>query len=237
MSSGDAFYELETLAYGKLFPESLRRLRRWYGEVWPDAHELVPRVCREVREQLLAAPSLAGLLVDVSVTGRVKAATSTFRKLLRDSIKSIELVRDVVALRIVVTPADDVETLLQGVMGRAVGRAEAEALLCHGAHRQLQRMMPEVPGRMKDFIRSPKPNGYQSIHTNVRLPDGRVIEVQIRSAAMHQDAEYGVAAHHLYRATQLGGVAKSSEVVQAALQAARAPRALPLAGTTSSGSG
>eukprot|EP00966_Prymnesium_polylepis_P011530 265418-Prymnesium_polylepis.2 len=55
---GDAFYELETLAYDKLFPESLRRLRRWYSQVWPDAHDLVPRLCAQLRSQLLDAPSL-----------------------------------------------------------------------------------------------------------------------------------------------------------------------------------
>ena len=61
------------------------------------------------------------------------------------------------------------------------------------------RLWPEVPGRFKDFISSPKANGYQSIHTNVRLTDGRVLEVQLRSAAMHEKAERGAAAHGLYK--------------------------------------
>ena len=62
------------------------------------------------------------------------------------------------------------------------------------------------------------------------LPDGRIIEVQIRSAAMHENAERGVAAHHVYRASQLGGVPEIGLTqVSAALQAARLPPALPAA--------
>ena len=64
----------------------------------------------------------------------------------------------------------------------------------------------EVPGRVKDFVRNPKPNGYQSIHTTLRLPDGRLVEVQLRTRPMHERAERGSAAHHLYKggATEAG---------------------------------
>ena len=57
----------------------------------------------------------------------------------------------------------------------------------------------------QDFVTEPKPNGYQSIHTNVQLADGRVIEIQIRTRAMHERAESGSASHDEYRAQQLGG--------------------------------
>ena len=66
-------------------------------------------------------------------------------------------------------------------------------------------MWREVPGRFKDFVTRPKPNGYQSIHTNVTLADGRAVEVQIRTVAMHEHATSGAASHETYRATQLGG--------------------------------
>ncbi|KAL3907328.1 MAG: hypothetical protein SGPRY_010207 [Prymnesium sp.] len=235
---GDTFYELEALSYAKLFPESIRRLRRWYEEVWDDAHELVPRLVTELRDQLLSAPSLNGLFEDVSVTGRVKTPTSTFRKLLRDSIEDIADVRDILALRIIFTPADNVEAQLEELWGRPTSTSEADALLCHGIRCQLKRLWSEVPGRFKDFVTKPKANGYQSMHMNMLLSDGRCIEMQVRSARMHATAEYGVAAHHRYRATQLGGVAEGSERLQAALQSMLAPareaRALPFARTNSS---
>ena len=81
---------------------------------------------------------------------------------------------------------------------------EAEALICFDAYRQLIRYgLSEVPNRFKDFVTRPKPNGYQSLHTNLRLPDGRVFEVQVRTRRMHEAAEFGSAAHNAYRAAQL----------------------------------
>ena len=101
-------------------------------------------------------------------------------------------------------------------MQKEVGEAEAEALLCHCARREVLRIHTEVPGRFKDFVSRPKPNGYQSIHTNLRLPDGRVVEVQIRTAAMHAFAESGGAAHQMYRGEQLASTAEVPMLMPAA---------------------
>ena len=106
-------------------------------------------------------------------------------------------------------------------MGRPQpSEAEAEAVLVHAAYKYVRRLWQEVPGRFKDFVRSPKPNGYQSIHTNVLLQDGRLVEVQLRTAAMHERAERGSAAHHLYK----GGVTgtKQLELGHAATRAVAA---------------
>ena len=82
---------------------------------------------------------------------------------------------------------------------------------------------------LKDFVSSPKPNGYQSIHTNVRLPDGRVAEVQVRSAAMHARAEHGMAAHGLYK----GGLTEPAQLAALAEVSNRLKtRALPASGAT-----
>ena len=87
----------------------------------------------------------------------------------------------------------------------------------------------EVPGRVKDFVRNPKPNGYQSIHPTLRLPDGRLVEVQLRTRQMHERAEHGSAAHHLYKggATEAGnrelGTA-ATRAVAALLPAAESTR-------------
>ena len=230
---GGAFAELESLSYARLFPESLRRLRAWYYQVWPDAETLMPQLCGVLEQQLRTAPSLSGLLDDVEVKGRVKSVTSTFRKLLRDQVggAAADEVRDALALRVILTPADDAPEQLVAVRkasgvveleefleepssqeegggggGNRLSMHEAEALICFDAYRQLIRYgLSEVPNRFKDFVTRPKPNGYQSLHTNLRLPDGRVFEVQVRTRRMHEAAEFGSAAHNAYRAAQLGG--------------------------------
>lgn len=204
---GNAFSELETLAYAKLFPDSLRRLQRWYAHVWPDGDSLATQLQAQLEAQLMNAPSLEGMLQSVGVSARLKTVPSTFRKLLRtkQGERSIETVRDIIGLRVVLTPSADVAELLDSVLGRPVAEAEAEALLCHGAYRQVLMLWTQIPGRFKDFVTAPKPNGYQSIHANVRLADGRDVEIQIRTLAMHERATSGSASHEGYRATQLGG--------------------------------
>lgn len=208
---GSAFAELESLSYARLFPDSLRRLRKWYMQAWPDADSLIDQLCELLDGQLRIEPSLAGVVADVRVTGRVKTVTSTFRKLLRDNVGGrADGVRDALALRVVLTPTDDAAAHI-GVDG--ISPEEAEALICFGAYRAMLRVWTEVDGRFKDFVTKPKANGYQSLHTNVRLPDGRSFEVQIRTSAMHERASSGSASHNAYRAAQLGGSERTTQLL------------------------
>ena len=232
---GGPFAELESLSYASLFPESLRRLRGWYLRAWPDADTLVPELCASLEARLREAPSLGGLLGTLTISGRVKSVTSTFRKLLRDNVGGSEgeNVRDALALRVILTPAPQAAEQLGSMMRRpsALSAAEVEALVCFGVHREMLRLWPEEPGRFKDFITQPKPNGYQSLHTNVRLADGRTIEVQIRSRQMHERAEYGSASHDAYRAAQLGA-GESTSAVAPLLRGGSPAKLLPPAATS-----
>jgi GTP diphosphokinase / guanosine-3',5'-bis(diphosphate) 3'-diphosphatase len=116
-------------------------------------------------------------LQTVSIHGRVKHYYSLYKKLLRKDM-DISKVYDLVALRIVVP---DVAACYQ-VLG-----------IIHGAWKPM-------PGRIKDYIAQPKPNGYRSLHTTVFGQDGRITEIQIRDRDMHDHAEYGIAAHWRYKA-------------------------------------
>jgi len=115
----------------------------------------------------------------VQVQGRMKHLYSLYEKMQHKQI-SFDEIYDIVAFRLIV---DDSSTCYQalGVM--------------HSLYRP-------VPGRFKDYIALPKPNGYQSLHTSIIGPENHRIEIQIRSQAMHQHAEDGIAAHWIYKGKQ-----------------------------------
>ncbi|MFZ2681870.1 MAG: RelA/SpoT family protein [Patescibacteria group bacterium] len=115
---------------------------------------------------------------NVALHGRVKHCYSLHRKLLRYK-SDIGKVYDIVALRIV---TEDVPS-------------------CYAALGILHGLYTPLPGRIKDYIAQPKPNGYQSLHTSVFDEQGSVLEFQIRTQQMHEENEYGVAAHWRYKET------------------------------------
>lgn len=108
---------------------------------------------------------------------RVKGLYSLYKKYLKYK-KDIESIYDILAMRIIVDKSEDCYKVL-GII--------------HASWKPL-------PGRIKDFIARPKTNGYRSLHTTVFAGDGELVEVQIRTKEMHEEAEYGVAAHSLYKA-------------------------------------
>lgn len=113
----------------------------------------------------------------IDIHGRKKHIYSLYQKLQRPDIDGdITKIFDLVAMRIIVKDIEECYTVL-GII--------------HGLWRPL-------PGRIKDYIAQPKPNGYRSIHTTVFGPHGQIIEIQIRDEAMHEAAEYGIAAHWHY---------------------------------------
>jgi guanosine-3',5'-bis(diphosphate) 3'-pyrophosphohydrolase len=168
--------ELEDLAFRALKPAVVEDLERRLKS---------QRKAREVYiEEVIGVLSkrLADAALDCEVTGRVKDLSSIHAKMESQGI-SLDEIYDVIAFRIVIDGAqNDVYTAL-GII--------------HSIWRP-------VPGRFKDYVALPKPNGYQSLHTTVIGPYGERMEVQIRTAEMHRDAEFGIAAHWKYKEGRLG---------------------------------
>ena len=162
--------ELEDLAFAELFPDARDSILHRLRQLRRDDEGLAQRIVKEL-EATLAKAGIAA-----TITGREKSALSIWRKMQRKNV-SFEQLADIVAFRVVVDSVQDCYAAL-GVV--------------HGAYAML-------PGRFKDFISTPKPNGYRSLHTTIIGPERRKIEVQIRTAEMHEVAELGVAAHWAYK--------------------------------------
>lgn len=162
--------ELEDLSFAELNPEARESITSRLKFLRNEGKDNVDAIVKELKE------TLAEQTISAEVYGREKSPYSIWRKSQKKNI-SFEQVSDVIAFRIVVDTVEDCY--------RALG-------VIHGAY-----MM--VPGRFKDYISTPKPNGYQSLHTGVIGPERQRIEVQIRARHMHEVAEMGVAAHWQYK--------------------------------------
>jgi len=166
----DIKWEMEDLAFRFLEPDTYRQIARQLDE---------KRVQREahveqMRMQLQA--DLRGQGMDARVQGRPKHIYSIVRKM-RGKALPFEQVFDIRALRVVVPEVRD----------------------CYAALGWVHSQFAPIAEEFDDYIARPKPNGYQSLHTVVRDAQGQAIEIQIRTHAMHEHAEHGVAAHWAYK--------------------------------------
>ncbi|MED6311248.1 MAG: RelA/SpoT AH/RIS domain-containing protein, partial [Pseudomonadota bacterium] len=162
--------ELEDLAFTELNADARDSILNRLGFLREQGEDLVGQVVNEL-EQTLAAEG-----VKARVLGREKKAYSIWRKMQRRDVEFGQL-SDIVAFRIIVDNIEDCYRTL-GII-----------------HNRYQ----VVPGRFKDYISIPKPNGYSSLHTGVMGPQMQRVEVQIRTQSMHEIAELGVAAHWQYK--------------------------------------
>ncbi|MCX7356332.1 MAG: bifunctional (p)ppGpp synthetase/guanosine-3',5'-bis(diphosphate) 3'-pyrophosphohydrolase [Alphaproteobacteria bacterium] len=162
--------ELEDLAFKELTFDARESIVTRLKFLREQGGALVPKIIAHVEKTL----SEGG--VSAEVAGREKAPFSIWRKMQRKNV-TFEQLSDIMAFRILVPTLPDCY--------RALG-------LIHCAYRV-------VPERFKDYISTPKPNGYQSLHTVIIGPERQRIEVQIRTREMHQVAEYGVAAHWSFK--------------------------------------
>src|SRR5216117_3059529 len=168
--------ELEELAFKYLEPQAYDALR-----IKVDLKRRAAEGLIQTLKNTIAAKLQEAQVPVLEVDGRIKRLWSIHQKLKRQKIE-IEQVYDFIALRIITGSVKD----------------------CYGALGIIHQPWSPVPGRIKDFIAMPRPNGYQSLHTSVISEHGMPFEVQIRTMEMHRMAEEGVAAHWKYKEGRAG---------------------------------
>ncbi|SEI09785.1 RelA/SpoT family protein [Paracoccus alkenifer] len=162
--------ELEDLAFKVINPEARNSIIRRFVVLQKENGDVIPQITADIRATLDAEG------VEAEVFGRAKRPFSVWRKMQEKQLAFSRL-SDIYGFRIIT-------------------RSEAD---CYRTLGIIHRKWRAVPGRFKDYISQPKSNGYRSIHTTVSARDGTRVEVQIRTRAMHEVAEAGVAAHWAYR--------------------------------------
>ncbi len=189
-------WELEDLSFRFLQPADYQAVARLLDEKRTEREQRVEAT------RLRLAEALAAQGVHAEVQGRPKHLYSIWKKMQGKGI-AFANVLDVRALRVIVDTLPD----------------------CYAALSRVHELYPPVPGEFDDYIARPKANGYQSLHTVVQGEDGRAVEVQIRTRAMHEHAEHGVAAHWAYKeagARGYAGVAASGGFDEQIAQARKA---------------
>jgi RelA/SpoT family (p)ppGpp synthetase len=162
--------EMQTLAFRELEPDAYTSISRRLEQLHKGEGDLIARIGRGIRAHLEAS----GIVVEVQ--GREKHPYSIWRKMAERHV-SFEQLSDVMAFRAVVGTVED----------------------CYRTLGLIHQRWPVVPGRFKDFISTPKRNGYKSLHTTVIHDEQMRIEIQIRTHEMHATAEHGLAAHWAYK--------------------------------------
>lgn len=180
---GQLKWELEDLAFRYLHPDIYKQIAKQLDEKRLDRERYIREFVQSLRNGLKEAG------VEAEVYGRPKHIYSIWRKMQKKHLEFNELF-DVRAVRVVTKRLQD----------------------CYAALGIVHTQFHHIPREFDDYVANPKPNGYQSIHTVVVGPEGKTVEIQIRTDQMHQDAELGVAAHWRYKeGAQAGGKANTFE--------------------------
>lgn len=162
--------ELEDLSFSELNPDARDSIIARLNYLRSEGGDVVSKVIAELKGALKQGG------VEATVSGREKSAYSIWRKMQRKNV-TFEQLSDIMAFRVVVGSTDQ----------------------CYQALGVIHSRYPVVPGRFKDYISTPKPNHYRSLHTGIIGPERQRIEIQIRTQEMHEVAELGVAAHWAYK--------------------------------------
>jgi len=169
-------WELEDLAFATLFPKRYDEIARLVSERAPRRDVFLQDVIEDVYADLREAK------IKARVTGRPKHYYSVYQKMIARNV-GFDDIYDLVGIRVLVDSVRD----------------------CYAALGTVHARWNPVPGRFKDYIAMPKFNLYQSLHTTVIGPEGKPVELQIRTWGMHRRAEYGVAAHWKYKEETMAG--------------------------------
>jgi GTP pyrophosphokinase len=175
-------WELEDLAFAILYPKRYDEIARLVSERAPRRDVYLQDVIENVSTDLRNAK------VKATVTGRPKHYWSIYQKMIARE-RSFDDIYDLVGIRVLVESVRD----------------------CYAALGTIHARWNPVPGRFKDYIAMPKFNMYQSLHTTVIGPEGKPVELQIRTWAMHRRSEYGVASHWKYKEELTGAAAPSGK--------------------------
>jgi len=170
MGMQDMREELESLAFQHLMPDAYAAIKHRLNELGPKSGPLIERIENELIQKLAASG------IKAKVKGRLKRAYSIWKKMERKSV-SFEQLSDLFGFRVIVDSVAD----------------------CYAALGIVHTTWSSVPGRFKDYISTPKQNDYHSLHTTVVGPGRQRVELQIRTTEMDRLAEYGIAAHALYK--------------------------------------
>ncbi len=163
--------QLEDISFPFVYPKEYEKTKSLLKQKRKEDYQKLDKFQKSIRKAL-AKNGITTFVLDY----RIKTFYSLYNKLLRKDW-NIEKIHDISALRIILSDVDD----CYKVMG-----------IIHGIWRPL-------PGRIKDYIAFPKPNGYQALHTTIFTGYGNVVEIQIKTKKMHQEAEYGIASHVAYK--------------------------------------
>jgi guanosine-3',5'-bis(diphosphate) 3'-pyrophosphohydrolase len=168
-------WELEDLAFQTLHPRKYEEIKQMVAERRTDREELVREAAMVLQKELDKVD------VPADISGRAKHFFSIYDKMAKKG-REFNEIYDLTAMRVIAERTGD-----EGTRD------------CYGALGLIHSLWKPMPGRFKDYVAMPKFNGYRALHTTVIGPQGRPLEIQVRTRDMHETAEYGVAAHWLYK--------------------------------------
>jgi GTP pyrophosphokinase len=168
-------WELEDLAFATLHPRKYKEIKSLVAQQRLEREEYVAKAGRYLHKEL------QDVGIQAEISGRAKHFYSIYMKMTRKG-REFNEIYDLTAMRVLVDSVKD----------------------CYGAVGVIHSLWKPLPGRFKDWVAMPKFNMYQALHTTVIGPEGRPLEIQIRTREMHETAEFGVAAHWLYKEDAAG---------------------------------
>src|SRR5438046_6878411 len=168
-------WELEDLSFETLHPRKYEEIKAMVSERRTDREEHVAEASRVLQLELDKVD------IPAEISGRAKHFYSIYDKMAKKG-REFNEIYDLTAMRVTVERSGD-----EGTRD------------CYGALGLIHSLWKPMPGRFKDYVAMPKFNGYRSLHTTVIGPEGRPLEIQVRTREMHREAELGIAAHWMYK--------------------------------------